>query len=88
MHWVMKSSAGRGREGGSINQSSYLNSSEVETGLPSRNGAGREVGCCDLSKLCQPRCCSQQRQTEGEGGIAKLRVRGHIFKTQGWTLRK
>ena len=62
-----------------LHQSSYLYPGEVEGGLLSRNGAGQEVGCCDLSEVCQPHCLSQKEQTVGERGTAKLRLRNHVF---------
>lgn len=45
----------------------------MEGGFLSRNGAGQEVGCCDLSEICQPHCLSRKGR-QGERGIAKWRV--------------
>lgn len=47
-------------------------------GFLSRNGAGQEVGCCDLSEICQPHCLSQKGQTGRKRG-RKVEGRGHVF---------
>lgn len=86
MHWVMRSSARRGREGGSINPVTWTPERWRE-GFSVEMGPDRKLAAVICLKYVSL-TASPRKGRQGERGIAKWRVEVTFFQKPGCTLGK
>ena len=88
MHWVMRSSARRGREGGSINPVTWTPERWRE-GFSAEMGPDRKLAAVICLKYVSL-TASPRKGRQGERGIAKLRVEVTFFRNQDahWESKK